>query len=411
MYRHRLRDSRHSTMTDVTIIGGGIVGLATACALTRDRDLRVRLLEKETALAQHQSTHNSGVLHAGLQYRPGSAKARLAREGIRRMTEFCAEHGVQHEICGKLVVAGTEAELPRLEEMLERGTANGLQGLRRLSADEAREIEPHVRAKAAILVPEEGIVSYGGVCRALERILSEGGTEITTGAEVTHLRRASGSWRITTTAGVFESRVIINCAGLHADRIVTMAGGDPGCRIVPFRGEYHRLRPEREHLARHLIYPLPEPGFPFLGVHFTRRIGGGIDAGPNAVLAFAREGYDLATINVFDLGSALTFPGLWRFMAKYPHMVARELGQSFDRRRFVAALQRLVPEVTNDDLVPAGAGVRAQAMSHAGELIHDFVWSEGEGAVHAINAPSPAATASLAIGDEIAARVRKHLAA
>ena len=397
-------------MTDVTIIGGGIVGLATAHALTGNADVRVHVLEKETALAQHQSTHNSGVLHAGLQYRPGSAKARLAREGIRRMTEFCAEHGVEHEICGKLVVAGTASELPRLEEMLDRGTANGLQGLRRLSAAEARDIEPHVRAEAAILVPEEGIADYGGVCDVLARLLRDAGARITTGAEVTKLRRAKGVWRVTTTAGVFESRVIVNCAGLHSDRIVTMAGADPGCRIVPFRGEYHRLRPEREHLVRHLIYPLPEPGFPFLGVHFTRRIGGGIDAGPNAVLAFAREGYDLATINVLDLGGALTFPGLWRFMAKYPHMVARELGQSFDRRRFVSALQRLIPEVTDDDLVPAGAGVRAQAMSRTGALIHDFVWAEGPGAVHAINAPSPAATASLAIGDEIAARVRAQLA-
>ena len=398
-------------MTDVTIIGGGIVGLATAHALTRERDVRVRVVEKEPALAQHQSTHNSGVLHAGLQYRPGSAKARLAREGIRRMTEFCAEHGVEHEICGKLVVAGTRAELPRLDTMLDRGMANGLQGLRKLSTEEALEIEPHVRAEAAILVPEEGIADYGGVCRALEEIVRTAGAEITTGAEVTELRRRNGRWRITTTAGVFESRLIVNCAGLHSDRVVTMAGGDPGCRIVPFRGEYHRLRPEREHLVRHLIYPLPEPGFPFLGVHFTRRIGGGIDAGPNAVLAFAREGYDLATINVFDLGGALTFPGLWRFMAKHPHMVVRELGQSFDRRRFVAALQRLVPEVTDNDLVPSGAGVRAQAMSAEGELIHDFVWSEHEGAVHAINAPSPAATASLAIGDEIASRVCNQLGA
>jgi len=398
-------------MTDVTIIGGGIVGLATAFALTRDSDIRVRVVEKEPALAQHQSTHNSGVLHAGLQYRPGSAKARLAREGIRRMTEFCAQHGVAPEICGKLVVAGTRTDLPRLDTMLDRGTANGLQGLRRLSGEEAREIEPHVRAEAAILVPEEGIADYGGVCRVLERILREAGVDITAGAEVTALRRHTGRWQITTTAGVFGSRIIVNCAGLYSDRIVTMAGGYPGCRIVPFRGEYHRLRPDREHLVRHLIYPLPEPGFPFLGVHFTRRVGGGIDAGPNAVLAFAREGYDLATINVFDLGGALTFPGLWRFMARHPHMVARELGQSVDRRRFVAALQRLVPEVTGDDLVPAGAGVRAQAMSADGDLIHDFVWSENEGAVHAINAPSPAATASLAIGDEIAARVRKQLAA
>lgn len=397
-------------MADVVIIGGGIVGLGTARALSRDPSLRIRIVEKEAAIAQHQSSHNSGVLHAGLQYRPGSHKARLARDGIRKMTEFCAEHGIAHELCGKLVVAANREELARLDEMLERGRANGLQGLRRLTSAEAREVEPHVRAEAAILVPEEGIVDYGQVCTVLAGLLQADGVEITTGAEVTRLKKHLGRWRVTTTAGVFEARVIVNCAGLHSDRIVTMSGGDPGCRIVPFRGEYHRLRPESEHLVRHLIYPLPEPGFPFLGVHFTRRIGGGIDAGPNAVLAFAREGYDLATVNVIDLGGALTFPGLWRFVARYPHMVVRELGQSLDRRRFVASLQRLVPDVSEADLVPAGSGVRAQAMSRDGELLHDFIWSEESGAVHAVNAPSPAATASLAIGEEIASRVRGRLA-
>ena len=396
-------------MTDVTIIGGGIVGLSTARPLLREENISVRVLEKESGLAQHQSTHNSGVLHAGLQYMPGSSKARLAREGIRQMTSFCAEHNIEHEICGKLVVASNRAELPLLEEIFNRGVANGLQGLRRLSGAEAKEIEPHVNAKAAILVPEEGIADYGRVCATLEILLIEAGADIVTGAEVRLLERRSGLWRITTTSGVFESRMIVNCAGLHSDRIVTMAGGNPGCRIVPFRGEYHRLSPEREHLVRHLIYPLPEPGFPFLGVHFTRRTGGGIDAGPNAVLAFAREGYDLATINLLDLSSALTFPGLWYFVAKYPHMVARELGQSFDRRRFVTALQRLVPEVSHQDLVPSGSGVRAQAMDARGELINDFVWSQSPGAVHVINAPSPAATASLVIGGEIATQVQNQL--
>ena len=287
-------------MTDVTIIGGGIVGLSTALALLGEENISVRVLEKESGLAQHQSTHNSGVLHAGLQYIPGSSKARLAREGIRQMTSFCAEHNIEHEICGKLVVANDRAELPLLEEIFNRGVANGLQGLRRISGAEAKEIEPHVNAKSAILVPEEGIADYGRVCATLEILLIEAGADIVTGAEVRLLERRSSLWRITTNSGVFESRMIVNCAGLHSDRIGTMAGGDPGCRIVPFRGEYHRLKPEREHLVRHLIYPLPEPGFPFLGVHFTRRIGGGIDAGPNAVLAFAREGYDLATINLMD---------------------------------------------------------------------------------------------------------------
>ena len=325
------------------------------------------------------------------------------------MTSFCAEHNIEHEICGKLVVANDRAELPLLEEIFNRGVANGLQGLRRISGAEAKEIEPHVNAKSAILVPEEGIADYGRVCATLEILLIEAGADIVTGAEVRLLERRSSLWRITTNSGVFESRMIVNCAGLHSDRIVTMAGGDPGCRIVPFRGEYHRLKPEREHLVRHLIYPLPEPGFPFLGVHFTRRIGGGIDAGPNAVLAFAREGYDLATINLMDLRSALTFSGLWCFVAKHPHMVARELGQSFDRRRFLTALQRLVPEISDQDLVPSGSGVRAQAMNTRGQLINDFVWSQSPGAIHVINAPSPAATASLVIGKEIAIQVRNQL--
>ncbi len=393
---------------DITIIGGGIVGLATAYALVREEGAgRVLLLEKEAALASHQSTHNSGVLHAGLQYKPGSEKARLAREGIRSMTEFCRHHGIPHEICGKLVVATDASELPRLEDMLERGRSNGLRGLRRLSPEEAREIEPHVRCAGAIHVPEEGIVSYAAVCGTLAQEIVDRGAEVRTGAGVERLVREGGGWRIVTTAGEFTSRVLVNCAGLHSDRVARMAGTRPPCRIVPFRGEYQHLRPEREHLVRHLIYPLPEPGFPFLGVHFTRRIEGGIDAGPNAVLAFAREGYELRTVNVRDLAEALRFPGLWRFALRHRRMVARELAQSFDRARFLRALRRLVPEIADADLLPdhtpsptgaPHAGVRAQAMTSTGELVHDFLWIEEPGAVHAVNAPSPAATASLSIG-------------
>lgn len=325
------------------------------------------------------------------------------------MTDFCKHHGIAHDICGKLVVAGDENELPRLDAMLERGRANGLEGLRRISSDEAREIEPHVRCVAAIVVPEEGIADYSAVCSVLHREAVRAGGVVVTSAEVVELRRDTDVWHIGTTAGDFASRMVVGCAGLHSDRVVSMAGGAPGCRIVPFRGEYHRLRPEREHLVRHLIYPLPEPGFPFLGVHFTRRIGGGIDAGPNAVLAFAREGYRLRTVNLRDMADALSYRGLWRFLGKHPRMVTRELAQSFDRRRFVSALQRLVPEVEGADLVTAGSGVRAQAMTSSGELIHDFVWSESPGAVHAVNAPSPAATASLAIGEEIAQRAIAQL--
>lgn len=397
---------------DVTVIGGGIVGLATARALLREgRVGLVRVLEKEHALAAHQSTHNSGVLHAGLQYQPGSEKARLARDGIRSMTAFCQEHGIPHEICGKLVVATHEAELPLLDEMFGRGCANGLQGLRLLGPDEAHEIEPHARVAGAIHVPEEGIVSYAAVCEALAREIVSAGGEIRTGAGVRRLARAAGGWHIETDAGDWPTRVLVNCAGLHADRVAGLAGLEPPCRILPFRGEYQRLRPERAHLVRHLLYPLPEPGFPFLGVHFTRRIEGGVDAGPNAVLAFAREGYELRDVSVPDLADALRFPGLWRFAAKHRRMVARELRQSFDRTRFVSALRRLVPEVGEGDLVPGGSGVRAQAVLPSGEFVHDFLWMEAPGAVHVINAPSPAATASLAIGREVALRARAQLPA
>ena len=397
-------------MTDITIIGGGIVGLGTAHALRARGVESLHILEKEAALGQHQSSHNSGVLHAGLQYEPGSAKARLARDGIRRMTEYCRSRGVAHDVCGKLVVATHRRDIPRLDAMLERGRANGLVGLRKIGPDEAREIEPHVSCVGAIVVPEEGIADYPGVCSALEADLRTDGVEITTGAEVRRMDRTGGRWRVGTTAGDFETRVVVTCAGLHADRLVEMAGADPGCRTVPFRGEYFRLRREREHLVRHLIYPLPEPGFPFLGVHFTRRIGGGIDAGPNAVLAGAREGYRKTELDLMDLASALGWPGLWRFIAEHPRMVARELAQSAWKPRFVASLQRLIPEVTANDLVDGHAGVRAQAMDRKGRLIHDFVWVERPGAVHVVNAPSPAATAALSIGDEIAERAMRALA-
>ena len=395
-------------MSDVAVVGAGIVGLATARALA-ERGVAVCVVEKEGAVARHQSTHNSGVLHAGLAYRPGSEKARLAREGIRRMTEFCRDRGIPHEICGKLVVAGSDAELPRLEAMLERGRQNGLEGLRRLSPEEVREREPHVRCAAALLVPEEGIVDYEAVCATFEREIRAKGGEIQVGAGVWGLRREGAGWRVETSAGDFATKVLVNCAGLHSDRVATMAGERPGCRIVPFRGEYQRLKPEREHLVRHLVYPLPEPGFPFLGVHLTRRIQGGVDAGPNAVLAFAREGYDLLTVDLRDLAEALTYAGLWRFVIRNRRMVARELAQSVDRRRFVAALARLVPEIADGDLVPGGSGVRAQAMLPSGQFVDDFLWVDGPSAVHVVNAPSPAATASLAIGEEVARRALRLL--
>jgi L-2-hydroxyglutarate oxidase len=398
--------------TDIAIIGGGIVGLATARALVEEEGIAsIRVLEKEQAIALHQSTNNSGVLHAGLQYSPGSTKARLAREGILRMTEYCRHHDLPHEICGKLVVAVEDSELPRLDAMLQRGRANGLQGLRRLGPQEARKVEPHVRCVAAIQVPEEGIVSFRAVCDQLARDAEAGGVEIRTGTCVHGIVRSRKGWRIATGAGDFSAGVLVNCAGLFTDRIARLAGERPAGRILPFRGEYQRLRHEREHLVRHLVYPLPEPGFPFLGVHLTRRVDGGIDAGPNAVLAFAREGYGKGDVSPPDLAEAFLFPGLWRFALRHRRMVARELTRSFRRGRFIDALRRLVPELRADDLVPGGAGVRAQAVLPSGDFVQDFHWIERSGAVHVLNAPSPAATASLAIGSEIARRARRALAA
>ena len=388
----------------IAIIGGGIVGLATAYRLgERFPGAQIRVLEKEDAVGRHQTGHNSGVLHSGLYYKPGSLRARLAVAGIRQMAEFCRENGIAHEICGKLVVAADETEVPRLRELEKRGTANGLEGLRWLDGSEMREIEPHVGGVAALRVPQEGIVDYTAVCDTLAAKLSERGARVETGARVKRLRRQSATWIAETTAGEFEADFLINCAGLHCDRVAQLAGERREVRIVPFRGEYYKLRPERQHLVRNLIYPVPDPRFPFLGVHFTRLIHGGIEAGPNAVLAFAREGYRKTDFNARDLADALTYAGFWRFLRRYPSMCWYELRRSFSRQLFCRSLQRLVPEIQAGDLDTGGSGVRAQAIAPEGELVQDFRLIARPNALHVLNAPSPAATASLAIGAEIAA--------
>ena len=390
----------------VVVVGAGLVGLATALKLARARpDVQVTVLEKESAVATHQSTHNSGVLHAGLYYAPGSRKARLAVRGIRQMRAFCQEHGVRHEICGKVVVAVDAAETARLRGLLERGTANGLQGLRWLSAGDLREIEPHAAGVAAVHVPEEGIVDYRGVADAMRGVLDASGVRVVTGAPVRAMRRVSGVWHLDTGAGAFSADFVIACAGLHSDRVARMAGVHTDVLVVPFRGEYFTLRPERRSLVRHLISPVPDPRFPFLGVHFTRMIGGGVECGPNAVLAFAREGYRLRDVDLRDLAESLAFPGLRRFVARHAAVTWAELQRSVSRRRFARTLQRLVPELREDDLQPGGAGVRAQAIAPSGALVQDFEFAVGPGTLHVINAPSPAATASLAIGDEILAEL------
>ena len=387
---------------NIIVVGGGLVGLATAFKLMRRLPAaRITVLEKEAAVCQHQSGHNSGVLHAGLYYKPGSTKARLAVAGIKEMTRFCCEHGVPHEICGKLVVAADETELPRLHALHERGQQNGLQGLRLLTREQMLEIEPHAGGVAAIHVPEEGIVDYYQVAVTLQKELADAGARVVTRAHVTRLDSRTNGWLLHTAAGEFEAGFVVNCAGLHCDRVAEMAGEKREVRIVPFRGEYYKIKPERQHLVCNLIYPVPDPRFPFLGVHFTRLIHGGIEAGPNAVLAFAREGYRKTDINLADLFDALSFSGLWRFMAKHTRMSWAELRRSFSKQLFCGSLQRLVPEIRKEDLATGGAGVRAQAMSPDGQLVQDFCFQRSRNALHVLNAPSPGATAALTIGEEI----------
>jgi L-2-hydroxyglutarate oxidase len=392
------------------IIGGGIVGLATAYRLIeRFPGASITVLEKENQVGQHQTSHNSGVLHCGLYYKPGSAKARLAVAGIRQMVEFCRENAIAHEICGKLVVAADQSEVQRLRHLEQRGAANGLEGLRWLGPEPMREIEPHVRGVAALRVPQEGIVDYRAVCASLEKRIQERGVRVAVAARVLRLRHRSSEWIAETPAGEFTASFLINCAGLHSDRVAQMAGERRQVRILPFRGDYYQIRPERRHLVRNLIYPVPDPAFPFLGVHFTRLIHGGVEAGPSAVLALAREGYRKTDFRPGDVFDALSYRGFWRFVRRYPSMAWYELRRSFSRNLFCQALQRLVPEIQPDDLAAGGSGVRAQAITPEGELVQDFHLIAGPDALHVLNAPSPAATASLAIGAEIATTVAAAL--
>ena len=369
----------------------------------------ITLWEKESGLGQHQSTHNSGVLHAGLYYKPGSQKAKLAVAGIRAMTDFCRQFGIPHEICGKLVIATTTDEVTRLRGLEERGRQNGLMGLSWLSREQILEHEPHAAGLAALRVPEEGIVDYGAVCRVMGEQLQARGVNVVLSARVNRLSPTTAGWRLFTSKGEFECGFFVNCGGLHSDRIASLAGEKNDVKIVPFRGEYYALRPERRFLVRNLIYPVPDATFPFLGVHFTRLIHGGIEAGPNAVLAFAREGYHKWNVNPRDLADALCFPGLWRFLRQHRKMCWEELLRSFSKQSFCRSLQKLVPDVRESDLCSGGAGVRAQAMSPAGALLQDFELLERPRALHVLNAPSPAATASLAIGQTIAGKVMQCL--
>ena len=393
-----MTDSRHN----VIIIGGGVVGLGVALEITRRfPHLRLLLLEKEDRVARHQSGHNSGVIHSGVYYKPGSMKARLCVSGAAAMIEFCREHEVAHEVCGKVIVAIDTDELPRLEELHRRGEANGLVGLRMIGPEELREIEPHSTGMKALVVPSTGITDYAKVSEKYADLISARGGTVLTSAPATGIRRGTSEIVVETSRGAFSTTALINCAGLHSDRVSRMAGDEPGVMIVPFRGEYYDLVPERAGLVRALIYPVPDPRFPFLGVHFTRRITGKVDAGPNAVFALAREGYRHRDISLRDLISSLAFPGFWRMARRNWRNGFDEFRRSLSKPLFVRALQRLLPEVSEKDLVPGGSGVRAQALKPDGTLVDDFQFLPSGKVLHVLNVPSPAATASLAIGKAI----------
>lgn len=386
---------------DVAVVGGGLVGAATAMALT-ERGTTAVVLEAEDRLGAHQSGHNSGVIHSGLYYEPGSLKARLCVEGARALYQLCEEEGVAHERCGKLVIVTEKEELPRLDELERRGHANGLTGLRRLRAEEIQEVEPHARGIAALHLPSTGIVDYKGVVQAYGRRIQAKGGQVLTGTRVTGVRTNGSGLVVETTRGAVSAKRLVNCAGLQSDRVARLCGAQPDVRIVPFRGEYYELVPGKRNLVRGLIYPVPDPRFPFLGVHLTKMIKGGVEAGPNAVLALKREGYRWTDISLRDTLEVAGWPGTWALAARFWKIGAYEVWRSLMKSAFVRDLQRLVPAIRPEDVYRAGAGVRAQAMERSGALVDDFRIVESQNAVHVLNAPSPGATASIAIGRRIA---------
>lgn len=390
---------------DAVVVGGGIVGLATARALSRrDPSLRLLVLEKERDLAAHQTGHNSGVIHTGIYYKPGSLKATLAVSGSRKMVEFCRDNGIAHDICGKVIVATNEQEIPQLDKLQARAAENGVRA-QRLSVQELKELEPHVHGLAALHVPDAGIADYPGVARKIAEQLAATGNDIRKNATVESIRTDRGEKVVTAGKTEIRARFLVNCAGLQSDRVARMDGLNPGVRIIPFKGEYYNLVPGKRSLVRNLVYPVPNPDFPFLGVHFTRMINGEVHAGPNAVLSLAREGYRKLAFNARDTGSIASYAGFWRMAAMHWTEGAREGFRSASKDAFVRSLRALIPEISRDDIVPATPGIRAQAVMPDGKLCDDFLMLDGERSLHVCNAPSPAATASLEIGRMIAERV------
>ena len=391
---------------DVIVVGAGIVGLACAYKLLEaNPKLSVLVLEKESSEARHQSSHNSGVLHAGLFYKPGTQKAQLAVNGIRMMVAFCKENCIPYEQCGKVVIATESKELVSLNRLWERGVANGLSDLRRLNSKEIKEIEPNAAGIAGIFVPEEGIVDYPAVCNKLVQLIRKLGGTIIFESRIINIRLDANNWILETNKSKYSASRVITCAGLHSDRMVKLQGINPSAKIIPFRGEYYKLKKQSEKLVRNLIYPVPDPRFPFLGVHFTRMINGGVEAGPNAVLALAREGYSKFDLNLRDISDYAFYPGLWKFLVKYPDVASYEIYRSISKNEFCRSLQKLLPSIQNSDLELGGSGVRAQAINANGNLVDDFEFYEHKGMIHVINAPSPAATASLAIGNYLSKKL------
>lgn len=398
-------------MYDFAIIGGGIVGLSTAMNLgKRYPNAHILVLEKEKNWAFHQTGNNSGVIHSGIYYKPGSFKAKFCRDGCRSMVEFCQEHGIDHEICGKVIVATDEEELPRLENLYNRGLENGIP-VKRISPEEVKEIEPHVASVGGILVSSTGIVNYKQVCLKYAEIIQQQGGELRLNTKVERIVKSGNHQVLETNNGSFETRFVINCAGLHSDRVAKMGKVDPKAKIVPFRGEYYELTPEKRSLVKGLIYPVPNPDFPFLGVHFTRMIDGTVHAGPNAVLSFKREGYHKTDFDLRDFTEVITYPAFWKLAAKYADEGMKEIIRSLSKAVFTRSLQKLIPEVKSEDLVPTHAGVRAQALMNDGKLVDDFLIVQGQNSVHVCNAPSPAATSSIEIGKAIVAQIpeQSHL--